>query len=102
MNNLGDFEINQFQLNNLLNHNEKKAFKYLLDNGVFCSSCNDICKDGVINYKIYLDRFNDIKVIGQCFTCNHKVTRIMEFGENESFFRKAVQFKNTHTLLAKD
>jgi 5-methylcytosine-specific restriction endonuclease McrA len=96
---LSDIEINQFQLNHLLSEYEKNAFKYLLKNGVFCSYCNDFCTQGITDYKIYLDRFNDIKVVGHCCSCANEVTRIMEFGENESFFRKAIQFRNTHEIL---
>ncbi len=95
MNNYIDIEINKVQLNALLNHHEKKGLKYLLENGVFCNTCNDVCQYGVSNYLIYLDRFNDIKVKGECTQCGSEVNRIIEFGENESFFRKAVQFRNT-------
>ena len=94
-----DIEINKFQLNALLNHQERKGFKYLLENDVYCNTCNDICKYGVSNYKLYLDRFNDIKVIGECTLCGTQVTRVMEFGENESFFRKAVQFRNVQSAM---
>ncbi len=97
--NLSDIEINQFQLSLLLSQYEKNAYKYLLKNGVFCSYCNSSCSQGITNYKVYLDRFNDIKVIGHCCSCGNVVTRIMEFGENESFFRKAVQFRNTKSVL---
>ncbi|TLX72560.1 hypothetical protein E9993_17135 [Labilibacter sediminis] len=97
--NLEDIEINKFQLNGLLNHHEKQGFKYLLENGVFCATCNDYCKYSVSNYKLYLDRFNDIKVSGNCSLCNGKVEKVMEFGDNESFFRKAVQFRNKMAAL---
>lgn len=92
--NLDDMEINKFQLNGLLNHHEKQGFKYLLENGVFCNTCNDYCKYSVSNYKLFLDRFNDIRVVGECTLCGAEVSRVMEFGDNESFFRKAVQFRN--------
>jgi len=97
--NLSDIEINKFELNELLSQYEKQAFKYLLKNGIYCNLCKDFCKVHLSQIKIYLDRFNDIKVVGQCTECNHEVTRIMEFGENESFFRKAVQFRNTRAVL---
>ncbi len=94
-----DIEISRSQLSHLLSQHEKHAYKYLLENGIFCDSCNDYCKFGVSNYKVYLDRFNDIKVIGECTFCGSEVSKVMEFGENESFFRKAVQFRNTRNIL---
>ncbi|MGQ1788323.1 MULTISPECIES: hypothetical protein [unclassified Saccharicrinis] len=94
-----DIEINKFQLNALLNHHEKRGFKYLLENEVQCDSCNGLCKHGVTNYSLYLDRFNDIKVTGECAECENQVSITMAFGENESFFRKAMQFRHTHAIL---
>jgi len=32
--------------------------------------------------------------VGECTLCGAEVSRVMEFGDNESFFRKAVQFRN--------
>ena len=93
-----DIQINFSQLNHLLSQHEKNAFKYLLENGIFCTTCNDYCKYGISNYKIYLDRYNDLKVVGECTFCGQEVSQVMEFGENESFFRKAVQFKNTMAI----
>ncbi|WP_075591437.1 hypothetical protein [Labilibacter marinus] len=94
-----DIEINKFQLNTLLNHQEKRGFKYLLSNELLCETCNQHCNSGVSNYKIFLDRFNDIKVSGECTVCSSNVNMVMPFGENESFFRKAMQFRNTHAVL---
>lgn len=100
---MNDIEINNFQLNGLLNYHEKQGFKYLLENGIFCSTCNDFCEYGVSNYKLILDRFNDINVIGECTLCGTKVSKVIEFGDNESFFRKAVQFRHTiHSLVDSD
>ena len=93
-----DIQLSFSQLNQLLSQHEKNAFKYLLENGIFCTTCNDYCQYGISNYKIFLDRFNDLKVVGECTLCGNEVTKIMEFGENESFFRKAVQFKNTNLV----
>ncbi len=96
---LCDIEINKFQLSELLSHKEKQGFKYLLKNGIYCSTCDDFCNIDILNLTIFLDRFNDIKVISRCTICQTEVSRIMEFGENESFFRKAVQFRHTRTYL---
>ncbi len=88
-----DIEINKFQLNALLNHHEKQGFKYLLQNDVWCSHCQ--CNnEEVSNYKLFLDRFNDIKVSAVCSECGHPIVHIMPFGENETFFRKAIQFRH--------
>ncbi len=93
-----DIVINKSQLNTLLNHHEKKAFKYLLQNDVECGSC-EICKNGVEHCTLFLNRFNDIKVDGKCTQCGNSVSITMAFGDNESFFRKAIQFRYTQAIL---
>ncbi len=99
---LNDIEINKFQLNNLLSSREKVCFKYLLKHAVFCPTCNTYCNVNLSELKIYLDRFNDIKITSTCYTCNTIVSHVMEFGENESFFRKAVQFRNVMQVMAEE
>jgi len=94
-----DIEISGSQLNQLLSQHEKHAFKYLVENGIYCNKCSDYCKLDISNHKVYLDRYNDIKVMGECKCCGSEVSKIIEFGENESFFRKAVQFRNTRNIL---
>ena len=88
-----DIQINKFQLNILLNDEQKDGFNYLLNNGVFCSSCKGICTKGVEVTEIFLNTLNDIMVKGTCKVCNGKVTRIMEFGEDKAFFEKATEFR---------
>jgi len=94
-----DIEINKFQLNALLNYHEKKAFKYLLENEVLCTTCKSYCPRGVQNYTLYLDRFNDIRITGECTACGTQVSLVMPFGQNESFFRKSIQFRHTLASL---
>lgn len=47
MNKQKNIQINPFQLNRLLDENEKEDFQFLLDHGVFCNQCELICENGV-------------------------------------------------------
>jgi hypothetical protein len=93
MNKQKNIQINPFQLNRLLDENEKEDFQFLLDHGVFCNQCELICENGVEDYTTHLDAHNDIVLRGKCAVCGGKVSRIMEFGEDETFFEKAYNFK---------
>jgi hypothetical protein len=95
MKKLTDIMINKFQLNVLLDDEQKEGFDYLLNRGVLCSICGGICSEGVEIKEIYLNSLNDIMIRGNCKVCNGKVTRIMEFGEDKEFFKKANSFRNS-------
>jgi hypothetical protein len=90
-----EIPINQFQLAVLLNDEQKQIYKYMLDEGVFCSQCCDFAAKGIEVKEIYLTNLNDIKVRGTCNVCNGKVARIMEFGEDKAFYQKANDFRKT-------
>ena len=92
---LKKMQINRFQLHLLVNDEEKEAFDYLADHGVFCSTCGEICPEGVLINKLYLNSFNDIVLEGNCKHCKGRVTRIMEFGEDRDFFNKACDFRKS-------
>lgn len=95
MNALQEIEINTFQLNILLDKTDKNGFDYLLNNGVYCSNCNSICSKVEKNYNICLTKLNDIKIEGKCAKCKTKVVRIMEFGENENFYKRAINLRKS-------
>lgn len=95
MNKQTEIKINRFQLNVLLNNEQKEGFDYLLNQGVFCSTCGGTCEKGIEIKEIYLNSLNDIMVKGSCKVCNGKVTRIMEFGEDKVFFDKANDFRRS-------
>jgi hypothetical protein len=95
MNKQTEIKINRFQLNVLLNNEQKEGFDYLLNQGVFCNTCGGTCEKGIEIKEIYLNSLNDIMVKGSCKVCNGKVTRIMEFGEDKVFFDKANDFRRS-------
>ncbi|NQU54475.1 MAG: hypothetical protein HQ522_18280 [Bacteroidetes bacterium] len=39
---LNEFKLNLFQLNVLLNKEEKEGFEWLLNEGIYCMRCNDV------------------------------------------------------------
>ena len=88
-------KLNPFQLNVLLNEEEKQDFQFLLENGVYCNNCKAVCPKGVVDYTASLDDLNDIRIEGHCAACGHKVVRIMELGEDRSFFEKVMEFRQS-------
>jgi len=88
-------EINKFQLNLLLNEEQKEIYNRILNENVFCKTCLGVCSEGVKVNKIFLDSLNDIVINGTCKVCNDKVSRVMEFGENQSFYNKANDFRQS-------
>ena len=95
MKKLKEIKLSRLQLDVLLNKEEKEDFGYLLKHGVYCTRCNEICVNGVLNYTVRLNWLNDIVIEGECAVCGQKVTRIMEFGENKSFFDKAMDYRES-------
>ena len=95
MKKLKEIKLSRFQLYDLLNKEEIEDFKYLLKHGVYCTTCGGICSKGVINFTVSLNWLNDIMIEGECAVCGQKVARIMEFGENKSFFDKAMEYRET-------
>ena len=95
MKRLKEIPLNTFQLNVLLYKQNKEDFRFLLEKGVFWSKCSGVCKKGVVNYTEKLDGLNVLVVEGECGVCGRRVARIMEFGENKSFFEKALDFRKS-------
>ena len=95
MKKLKEIKLNTFQLNVLLNEEEKAGFELLLNEGVYCNKCKGVCAKGVVNYSCRLNSMNNIVTDGECAICGNPVCRIMEFGENPAFFKKAVKFRKS-------
>jgi hypothetical protein len=93
MSRLKEIQINPFQLKRLLNKEQWKDYNYLLEQGVFCSTCGGRAIKGIKVAEIYLTNLNDILVRGTCKVCGGKVARIMEFGEDKVFFEMANAFR---------
>jgi hypothetical protein len=96
MQNLKEQRISSFQLKVLLNEQEKESFELLLHEGVYCTHCNAICKDGVDHYSTRLDVSNNLVINGECATCGNRVCKVMEFGEEPVFFAKALEFRKVN------
>jgi len=92
-----EIQLTEFQLYFLLSDEQRKAYNYLLDRGVYCTTCGVMCKNGVNVTEIYLSELNDITIHGTCNACNGKVARVMEFGEDTAFSEKANNFRNALT-----
>lgn len=90
-----EIEINQFQLGILLDKGQKNFYDTIISANVFCSHCRSIAEKGVLVEEIYLTHFNDILVKGSCKVCNGSVARIIEFGKDETFFKKADELRKS-------
>jgi len=90
-----EIRINKFQLNILLNYKQKKSLDFIVNHNVYCSTCRGICEKGIEIKEYVLDSLNDIMIVGNCKVCNGKVARIMEFGEDEDFYKRANDFRNS-------
>lgn len=93
MNKPHEIQLNQFQLNILLNEEQKQDYTFLLEKGVYCKQCEGIADKGIVVEEVFLTNLNDIKVCGTCKVCSGKVARIMEFGEDRAFYEKADDFR---------
>ncbi|SMO55942.1 hypothetical protein [Solitalea koreensis] len=47
----------------------------------FCAHCTDR-RTSIVNYKLYLNRLDDVILKGRCAKCNTPVNRYIETGEN--------------------
>ena len=97
MKRLSEIQINQFQLALLFDSEQMVLYNDLLADNVFCGHCGNVAKKGITVEEVYLTNLNDIRVRGTCKLCNHKVSRIFEFGEDEAFYNKANDLRNSMT-----
>ncbi|MCW3807015.1 hypothetical protein [Plebeiibacterium marinum] len=88
-----DIQLTVVQVDSLLDDDLKQDLDYLLKNGVYCSKCDQICKEGVAVEKVTLNSLNDIVIQGKCMSCNNTVVRTVEFGEDPKFYKLAEEFR---------
>lgn len=90
-----EIRINQFQLAVLLNDEQKDLLDAVIAGNVFCAHCGGLCKSGITIEEVFLTDLNDIHVTGTCNTCKGKVARLIEFGEDQKFYNKAMDFRKS-------
>lgn len=56
----------------------------LLNRGIYCIHCQNGYTGAMENYKIYLNKLDDIIFAGQCTKCKNEVARYIETGETKS------------------
>lgn len=88
-----EIQINQFQLSRLLDEEQMGFYKEVLAKNVFCSHCGGVASKGIVVQELLLTDLNDIMVRGTCKICNGKVARILEFGEDKTFYEEAMKFR---------
>ena len=86
MNKLKEIYLNQFQLNILLDEEEKEAYRFIVQEGTYCVHCKDVCSEGV-------EVREDILIKGVCKKCEGHVSRFIEYGEFEDFVERANSFR---------
>jgi hypothetical protein len=62
---------------------------------VTLDKCRGICKRGITVNEISLTSSNDILVKGTCNECKGQVARLIELGEDETFYKKAMDFRHS-------
>ncbi len=82
-----------FQLDRLLNAQEKEVFHKVINDTLFCFRCMDVCREGLVNPSLRLDIWNNIVVDGRCAECGNMVYRVMEYGKDPFFYSKALEFR---------
>jgi len=87
--------INKFQFAILLNNEQKHIFKELTETNVYCTHCGGITEKGMVITDVYLTELQDILAHGTCGVCNSRVARYIEFGEDEAFYNKAINFRKS-------
>lgn len=93
MNKLKEIHLNQFQLNILLDEEEKEAYRYIVQEGTYCVHCKDVCTEGVEVRENILNDMNDILIKGVCKKCEGYVSRFIEYGEFGDFVERANSFR---------
>ncbi|WP_282124952.1 hypothetical protein [Marinifilum flexuosum] len=88
-----EIKLNQFQLNVLLDEEEKAAYDYIVQEGTYCVHCKEMCTKGVDVKENFLNDMNDILIKGTCKICNGRVSRFIEYGEFDDFREKALRFR---------
>ena len=53
-------------------------------NSIYCSHCKNGYSGTIENYKIYLNKLDDIIFVGDCTKCKNYVARYLETGETTS------------------
>ncbi|MCC6834342.1 MAG: hypothetical protein IT213_05085 [Cytophagales bacterium] len=56
----------------------------LLNNSIYCPHCRNGYTGAIDNYRIYLNKLDDIIFEGQCTKCKNRVARYIETGETKS------------------
>lgn len=95
MKHLDKIKLNDFQLEGLLSGEEKRSYAFIMETNVFCTNCEETCPEGVVVESVWLNHLNDIHTEGRCRFCGNRVARIIEFGEHESFYDKAIEFRKS-------
>ncbi len=93
MDKLKEIYLNQFQLNILLDEEEKEAYRFIVQEGTYCVHCKDVCCEGVEVRENILNDMNDILIKGVCKKCEGYVSRFIEYGEFEDFVERANSFR---------
>ncbi len=89
-----EIELASLQFEKLLNKEQKEAFSYLLNNSVFCTSCSNICPEGVVDYKTVLTDADELLMKGKCAKCGSGVTRLMLIEEDAGFKDRVKAIRN--------
>ena len=69
----------------------------LARNNSFCSRCHGKNKVEMIDYELMLNDLNDVVFQGKCKSCNGKIARYVEIGEQMKFRMRTEIIKESKT-----
>ena len=78
----GDIEIHIEDVEIIMGEDFRHLNRVL--NSIYCSHCKNSYSGTIENYKIYLNKLDDIIFVGDCTKCKNSVARYLETGETTS------------------
>jgi hypothetical protein len=79
-----DREINSEQLQTILGDDYQRTIKLILPN-CFCLCDKKRPITTIVDYRIFINEFNDVVLRGKCVKCGKAMARCLETGENEVY-----------------
>ncbi|MFP4543509.1 MAG: hypothetical protein ACLFQU_04675 [Candidatus Kapaibacterium sp.] len=93
MKRLPEYKLTRLQLYSMMNAEQKSFVDYILENNIICAHCKEPGSMGMNADEYLLTDMNDLLVKGTCKKCNGEVGRLMEFGEDQEFYNKAMKLR---------
>lgn len=95
MTKIREIKISSEDLKFILGNDYDFFLKKVIPN-CFCGYCFDKNTVTIVNYQIYIDRFNGIVLRGFCKDCGGKVVRCLESEEVPKYLEKVIEIRKKY------